>query len=100
MGDICVAGCAHRVAGTLLQQTEAMFHIPPPAMQSLFSFMFAGLGAGLGGIAGGMIMQSMGSQALFAVTALVVLGGSVAALLAQSAIGCCEHGDCRAEASG
>ncbi|KAI8467570.1 MAG: hypothetical protein J3K34DRAFT_430162 [Monoraphidium minutum] len=74
--------------------------IAPPSlntsMQSMFSAVFVGVGPGLGGIFGGMLMQSYGVRATFAATSAVIAGGWAAALATDALITACER---RAEAA-
>lgn len=49
--------------------------------------MYLGIGAGLGGLYGGSIMENSGGQELFKQSALMVLAGWAIALVAEQAIG-------------
>eukprot|EP00879_Flechtneria_rotunda_P022677 GHRR01023949.1.p1 GENE.GHRR01023949.1~~GHRR01023949.1.p1 ORF type:complete len:444 (+),score=160.72 GHRR01023949.1:257-1588(+) len=55
-------------------------------MQGLFQATYAGVGAGLGGLAGGILMQRYGGQGLFTAAAAFVAVGGVAGLLVDQAV--------------
>lgn len=44
-------------------------------LQGLFSAIFGGVGSGLGGLVGGIMMQELGGQMLFASCAVIILIG-------------------------
>ncbi|KAF8067343.1 MFSD6 [Scenedesmus sp. PABB004] len=55
------------------------------SMQSLWQAAYGGVGAGLGGLAGGVIMQRAGGQAAFLSAAAFVAAGTLAGVLAEHA---------------
>ncbi len=53
-------------------------------LQGLFQSTYGGLGAGLGGLVGGLLMERTGGQGLFFCTAaMVAVGGLVGAFAAN-----------------
>jgi MFS family permease len=54
-------------------------------MQGMFQSTYGGVGAGLGGLVGGFLMDRLGGQGLFATAAGIVAAGGVLGLLADQA---------------
>lgn len=52
----------------------------------MFQSTYAGIGAGLGGLVGGLLMDKLGGQGLFAVAAAFVAVGCVVGLIAERAV--------------
>jgi MFS family permease len=61
-------------------------------MQGMFQSTYGGVGAGLGGLVGGFLMDKWGGQGLFAAAAGIVAAGGVLGLLADQAVAAVHKG--------
>jgi predicted MFS family arabinose efflux permease len=64
-----------------------MSMLSPLLLQGVFQAAYLGLGVGLGGLVGGLLMETLGGQALFTHSALLVLAGCAAGVLAEHTLG-------------
>lgn len=62
-------------------------------MQGMFQSTYGGVGAGLGGLVGGFLMDKLGGQGLFTTAAAIVAAGGVLGLLADQAVAALQQGN-------